>query len=60
MWLDEMDETEIMILSMAYMRRIKFESRLQAVEIMTALNEAMGNGGERVAPEAMLAMMGGL
>jgi hypothetical protein len=55
-----MDETEIMILSMAYMRRIKFESRLQAVEIMTALNEAMGNGGERVAPEAMLAMMGGL
>jgi hypothetical protein len=44
---------------MAYLRRVQVEGRVQAAAILNLLGEAM-NRRERSAPEAMIAMMGGL
>jgi hypothetical protein len=48
----------VTFLGLAYLRRKQFESRLQANALLKAMGEAMGRR-ERVAPEAMMAMLGG-
>ncbi len=45
----------------AYLRRARFEARLQAVEVVNMLGQAMTKGDktrQRVAPEALLAELG--
>lgn len=46
-------------LGFAYMRRVRFEAKMQAMETINALAQSMSERGDRVSPEAMLAMMGG-
>jgi len=43
---------------MAYLRRLHLESRVHAAALLNAMGESMGQK-DRVAPEAMLMMMGG-
>jgi hypothetical protein len=41
------------------MRRVRFEARVQALEIWSVMAQSMGERGDHVPPEAMIAMMGG-
>jgi len=43
---------------MAYLRRLQLESRAHAAALLNAMGESMGDHN-RVAPEAMMVMMGG-
>ena len=60
LWQDELDPLDYGLLASAYLRRVKFESRVLAVEVVKAFGESMsGKGGERIPAEAMIGMMGG-
>ena len=70
----EVGETEVARLTLAYMRRVRWEARVLAVEVVGALGEAMGGGGrsggrrllrpgerprnDRVSGEALMGAMG--
>jgi hypothetical protein len=60
-WSCEYDEIDITWLTISRLRRLQYESRVQAVATVNALNESMGAGGEekKISTEAGLAMMGG-
>jgi len=50
-WDDQIDDITLYNLQVAYMRRSKWLARLQAVEIVNALGEALGGAKSR-APRA--------
>lgn len=66
MWDDEIDSTLLASLQVAYLRRKRWEARLQASEVVRALGQGLTEGTsstasaryEHVSPEALMAKMG--